>query len=72
MITSGIRIGTPAITTRGLLSEDMTPLAEAICLALKNDDTLLPRAKDLVVSLCKKYPLYGEALHKYGYMRPSS
>lgn len=70
MITSGIRIGTPAITTRGLTSKDMTPLAEAISFALKNDDSLLPHAKELVAGLCKKYPLYDAALHQYGYMRP--
>ncbi len=70
MVTSGIRIGTPAITTRGLIAEDMKVLGEAIAFALKNDDSLLQKAKGLVASLCQKYPLYNEALHTKGYVSP--
>lgn len=68
MITSGIRIGTPAITTRGLGSSDMDALGHAIALALKNDDALLEEAKNSVASLCKKYPLYDGVLQKHGYI----
>ena len=70
MVTSGIRIGTPAVTTRGLIAEDMKVLGEAIAFALKNDDSLLQKAKEMVSSLCKKYPLYNEALHNKGYVSP--
>lgn len=70
MVTSGIRIGTPAITTRGLLPQDMDILGEAIGLALKNDDSLMPHAKELVGGLCRKYPLYDGVLRRYGYVRP--
>jgi len=56
-ITSGIRIGTPAMTTRGMVEEDMMEIAEIITLALdeSNDrDTIRER----VTKLCDKYPLY--------------
>lgn len=71
MVTSGVRIGTPAITTRGLIAEDMKVLGEAIAFALKNDDSLLQKAKDMVSALCKKYPLYDGALHNKGYVSPN-
>ncbi|KAB8027429.1 serine hydroxymethyltransferase [Fluviispira multicolorata] len=71
MVTSGVRIGTPAITTRGLVAEDMKILGEAIAMALKNDDSLLQNAKEKIVSLCKKYPLYDGALHNSGYVAPN-
>lgn len=56
-ITSGIRIGTPAMTTRGMKEEDMLEIAEIITLALdeKNDRQEI---KDRVIALCDKYPLY--------------
>lgn len=69
MVTSGIRIGTPAITTRGLLENDMVILGKAISMALKNDDNLLNKARELVQSLCLKYPLYNGSLHEFGYIK---
>ena len=68
MVTSGVRIGTPAITTRGLIEEDMVTLGTAISLALKNDDALLKKGKELVETLCKKYPLYNGSLSELGYV----
>lgn len=57
MVTSGIRIGTPAMTTRGMKEEDMYEIAEIIALALdKSNDR--KAIKDRVINLCKKYPLY--------------
>lgn len=55
-VTSGIRIGTPAITTRGMKEEDMKLVAEAIdlCLTHKDED----KAREIVITLTKKYPLY--------------
>lgn len=70
MVTSGIRIGTPAITSRGLMENDMEILGEAIALTLQNDDQLLPKAKQLVASLCQKYPLYNKKLATAGYVSP--
>jgi glycine hydroxymethyltransferase len=69
MVTSGIRIGTPAVTTRGLKENDMQELGKAIAFALKNEDKLLDAAKNSVMSLCRKYPLYQGALGEYGFVR---
>lgn len=58
--TSGIRIGTPAITTRGFKEEDATKVAELIVKALqaKNNETELEEVKAGVRELTEKYPLY--------------
>ncbi|WP_316607780.1 serine hydroxymethyltransferase [uncultured Ruminococcus sp.] len=57
-VTSGIRIGTAAVTTRGLVEEDMDVIAECISLVIKdfegNKDAVLAK----VAALCEKYPLY--------------
>lgn len=58
-VTSGLRIGTPAVTSRGLVEEDMEMVAEAIKLAVI--DGKLAEAEALVKSLTDKYPLYKEA-----------
>lgn len=60
MVTSGVRIGTPAITSRGLKNEDMPALAQAISLSLKypNDASKVQEAKSIVAGLCNKYPLW--------------
>ncbi len=59
-ITSGIRIGTAAVTSRGLDEEDMVKLADIIDLALSNKDdkAALAKAKELSSELCKKHPIY--------------
>ncbi len=59
-VTSGIRLGTPAITTRGLKEEHMTSLASWISDALKNHDNKekLETIKKEVVALCKDFPVY--------------
>ncbi|MBQ5734713.1 MAG: serine hydroxymethyltransferase [Lachnospiraceae bacterium] len=57
-VTSGIRLGTPAVTTRGFNTEDMDVVAEAISLAVKNPEANAEEAKRLVKSLTDKYPLY--------------
>lgn len=61
-VTSGIRIGTPAVTSRGLVGADMVAMAQAIALALSypEDQAKLQEAKEIVATLCRKYPLYGE------------
>ena len=55
-VTSGLRLGTPAVTTRGLKEEDMAVIARAIRLTLL--DQKLEEAKQLVKELTAKYPLY--------------
>lgn len=55
MVTSGIRIGTPAVTTRGLKEEDMVKLAEAIDLTLQKTEEGKTKAKQIVEQLTDKY-----------------
>ena len=54
-VTSGIRIGTPAVTTRGLKEDDMVKLAEAIDLALQKTEEGKAKAKQIVEQLTAKY-----------------
>lgn len=56
-ITSGIRIGTPAVTSRGLNTGDMDQIAEAIAMMLKEGDKKAEEAKAIVKALTDKYPL---------------
>lgn len=55
-ITSGIRIGTPAVTTRGFKEEDMIEIANLIDMVVKEEN--LEKVKSRVNALCEKYPLY--------------
>ena len=59
-VTSGIRLGTPALTTRGLHTEDMKEIASIISLVLKQPENtnVLAEAKQRVAALCEKYPMY--------------
>ncbi len=57
-VTSGIRLGTAAVTTRGLNVEDMDIIAEAIYLLIKDVDANKDKAMKLVKDLTDKYPLY--------------
>jgi glycine hydroxymethyltransferase len=61
MVTSGIRLGTPALTSRGLQEEDMEAVATCINLALNHpgDIAAQQEARVIVEQLCNKYPLYG-------------
>ena len=55
-VTSGVRLGTPAVTTRGLVEEDMDVIAEAIAIVIESEDNV-ERAKGMVAELTAKYPL---------------
>ena len=59
-VTSGIRLGTPALTTRGLNADDMKEIASIISLVLKHpeDAAILAEAKQRVATLCETYPMY--------------
>ena len=57
-VTSGVRIGTPAITSRGMVEEDMEVIADAIKATVIDHDN--DKAKALVKTLTDKYPLYRE------------
>ena len=56
-VTSGLRLGTPAVTTRGLKEADMDRLAEAIAMVIKEGEAALDRARAIVAELTTKYPL---------------
>ena len=55
-VTSGMRLGTPAVTTRGMLEEDMDKIAEIIALVVESEDNV-EKAKAMVAKLTDKYPL---------------
>ena len=57
-VTSGVRIGTPAVTTRGLVEEDMKKIARLIKLTITNFDTKADYIRNEVTKICTKYPLY--------------
>jgi len=61
-VTSGIRIGTPAVTTRGMKEEEMVQIANMIASVLRNidDENVIARVKDEVAELCLRFPLYPE------------
>ena len=60
MVTSGIRIGTPAVTTRGMKDADMPAIADFINDAIghKGDDKALKGIAEKVKGLCSRFPMY--------------
>ena len=56
-VTSGIRLGTPAVTSRGMDTQDMEQIAEAIALIVKGGEEKIPQARAIVQKLTDKYPL---------------
>jgi len=59
-VTSGIRLGTPAVTSRGMNQGDMEEIGEAISLIVKGGEEKIPEAEKIVDRLTKKYPLLDE------------
>ena len=59
-VTSGIRLGTPALTTRGLKEEDIREVADIIADVIENreDSAVIEAAKAKIQAICKKFPLY--------------
>ena len=57
-ITSGIRLGTPATTTRGFVEEDMREVAKLIKLTISDFDNSKDEVRNRVAKLCEKHPLY--------------
>ena len=55
-VTSGVRLGTPAVTTRGMVEADMDKIAEAIALVIESEDNI-EKVKAMVGELTEKYPL---------------
>ncbi|OMH39878.1 serine hydroxymethyltransferase [Desulfurobacterium indicum] len=66
-VTSGIRIGTPAITTRGIKEQEARRIAQLIATVLKNidDDAVIAKVKEEVIEICGKHPLYPEMASLY-------
>jgi glycine hydroxymethyltransferase len=60
-VTSGLRLGTPAVTTRGFNTADCSALAGLICDVLDNmgDESAVQRSRQQAVALCRRYPVYG-------------
>jgi glycine hydroxymethyltransferase len=56
-VTSGIRLGTPAVTSRGMNTQDMDKIAEAIAMIIKGGEDKIPAARAIVQSLTDRYPL---------------
>jgi len=61
-VTSGIRIGTPAVTTRGFKEEEMKKIAELINEAIENREGNLRQIRDKVEELCSRFPLYKDSI----------
>ena len=61
-VTSGLRLGTPALTTRGLKEEDIREVADIIAETIENreDKNAIEKAKAQVANICKRFPLYEE------------
>lgn len=57
-VTSGVRIGTPAVTTRGLGSEEMKLIAKCIAMTARDFEGTAEEVKNTVASICEKFPLY--------------
>ena len=60
-VTSGLRLGTPAVTTRGYVEADCVDLANWLCdvLDAPEDEAVIARVREAVTAQCAKYPVYG-------------
>jgi len=56
--TSGVRFGTPAVTTRGMKEAEMRQIGEMIVRIIKEGESAVPQVKQEVLALCKRFPLY--------------
>jgi glycine hydroxymethyltransferase len=66
-IASGVRIGTPAVTTRGMKEAEMDQIASLIdeALQVRSDDAALRRVKEATTALCRRFPIYPELMAKF-------
>ena len=59
-LTSGVRLGTPAVTTRGLKEEEMHTLGTMIARLVEEGEIAVPAVKEQTLELCRRFPLYAE------------
>ena len=57
-ITSGVRIGTPAVTSRGMKENEMEQIADFIARVIQHGESVVEQVKEEVIALCEKFPLY--------------
>lgn len=57
-VTSGVRIGTPAVTTRGMKEAEMVEIAKLITRIIREGEAAVPQVKEQVLEICVRYPLY--------------
>ena len=57
-ITSGVRVGTPAVTTRGMKEPEMVEIAAMIARVIREGEACVPQVKEQVLALCSRFPLY--------------
>lgn len=62
-ITSGIRVGTPSVTTRGMGEKEMQIIADCIAKVIHEKEAALPAVKKQVAALCEKFPLYADSVN---------
>jgi glycine hydroxymethyltransferase len=58
-VTSGLRVGTPAVTTRGMAEPEMVEIANMIADVIEGGEAVLPDVRDRALKLCERFPLYG-------------
>lgn len=63
-VTSGIRVGTPAVTTRGMVEEDMVEIGNMIADIIEKRESAVEDVKARVLALCKRYPIYQNDIEK--------
>lgn len=61
-VTSGVRVGTPAVTTRGMKEEQMVQIADMIADIVENGESAIDDVKNKVIALCDEYPIYKDAV----------
>ena len=61
-ITSGVRIGTPAVTTRGMKEPEMEAIAKLITRVIREGEAAIPQVREQVLALCARFPLYGDCV----------
>lgn len=61
-VTSGVRVGTPAVTTRGMKEAQMVQIADMIADIVENGESAIDDVKNKVIALCDEYPIYKDAV----------